>query len=58
MKRHVLIYGLVGGALILLLKLTEYRFLVIEHSIEIYGALTADLCRSGHLARPQAHQNP
>jgi two-component system, NarL family, response regulator LiaR len=41
MKRHVLIYGLIGGALITVLKLTEYRFLVIEHSIEIYGGLTA-----------------
>jgi NarL family two-component system response regulator LiaR len=41
MKRHVLIYGLVGGILIAVLKWTEYRFLVVEHSIEIYGGLTA-----------------
>ena len=41
MKRHILIYGLVGGLLIFLLKLVEYRFLVIDHSIEIYGALIA-----------------
>jgi DNA-binding CsgD family transcriptional regulator len=41
MKRHVLIYGLVGGILIALLKWTEYRFVVIEHSIEIYGGLIA-----------------
>jgi two-component system, NarL family, response regulator LiaR len=41
MKRHVLIYGLIGGMLIAVLKWTEYRFLVIEHSIEIYGGLTA-----------------
>ena len=41
MKRHILIYGLVGGLLIVLLKLIEYRFLVIEHSIEIYGGLVA-----------------
>jgi len=41
LKRHVLIYGLIGGILITLLKWTEYRFLVIEHSIEIYGGLTA-----------------
>jgi NarL family two-component system response regulator LiaR len=41
MKRHVLIYGLVGGILIAVLKWTEYRFLVIEHSIEIYGGPTA-----------------
>jgi two-component system, NarL family, response regulator LiaR len=41
MKRHVLIYGLIGGILITLLKWTEYRYLVIEHSFEIYGGLTA-----------------
>lgn len=41
MKRHILLYGLVGGLLIVLLKVVEYRFLVIEHSIEIYGGLIA-----------------
>ena len=41
MKRHVLIYGLIGGILIAVLKWTEYQFLVIDHSIEIYGGLTA-----------------
>ncbi len=41
MKRHVLIYGLIGGVLIAALKWTEYRFLVVEHSIEIYGGLIA-----------------
>ena len=41
MKRHALIYGLIGGSLIALLKWTEYRFLVIEHSFEIYGGLVA-----------------
>jgi NarL family two-component system response regulator LiaR len=41
MKRHVLIYGFVGGILIALLKWTEYRFLVVEHSLEIYGGLIA-----------------
>jgi len=35
------IYGLSGGVFIVLLKLTEYRFLVVEHSIEIYGGLIA-----------------
>ena len=40
MKQHVLL-GLIGGVLIALLKWTEYRFLVIDHSIEIYGGLTA-----------------
>ena len=41
--RDILIYGLSGGVLIVLLKLTEYRFLVVEHSIEIYVALIAAL---------------
>ena len=41
MKRHFLIYGLIGGVLIALLKWTEYRFLVLEHSLEIYGGLVA-----------------
>jgi two-component system, NarL family, response regulator LiaR len=41
--RDILIYGLSGGVLIVLLKLTEYRFLVVEHSIEIYVVLIAAL---------------
>jgi len=41
MKRHVILYGLIAGILIAALKWAEYRFLVIEHSIEIYGGLIA-----------------
>ena len=41
--RDILLYGLCGGVLIAVLKLTEYRFLVVEHSVEIYGALVAAL---------------
>ena len=41
MKRHVLILGLVGGVLIAILRWSEYQFLVIEHSLEIYGAIVA-----------------
>jgi len=41
MKKHILIYGACGGLLILLLKLIEYRFLVVERSLEIYGGLVA-----------------
>ena len=45
MKKQILIYGLIyglcGGLLIAALKLIEYRFVVVEHSIEIYGGLTA-----------------
>ena len=40
---HTLIYGLCGGVLIVVLRLIEFRFLVIEHSIEIYGGLIAAL---------------
>jgi DNA-binding CsgD family transcriptional regulator len=40
-KKTVLVYGLLGGLLIALLKTVEYRFLVIEHSLEIYGGLVA-----------------
>ena len=43
MKRHVLIFGVVGGLLIFTLQYTEYRFVVIEHSVELYGALIAIL---------------
>ena len=46
MKKHLLIYGVCGGLLILLLRLIEYRFLVIERSVEIYGALIALLFAS------------
>lgn len=38
---HGLIYGLTGGALIAVLKVIEFRFLVVEHSFEIYGGLIA-----------------
>jgi DNA-binding CsgD family transcriptional regulator len=40
---HILVYGLCGGILIVVLKLIEFRFLVREHSIEIYGGLIAAL---------------
>ncbi len=43
MKRHVLIFGVVGGLLIAILQYTEYRFVVIEHSVELYGVLIAIL---------------
>lgn len=39
--RHIILFGLVGGIVVTLLKWTEYRYLVVEHSIEIYGGLTA-----------------
>jgi ATP/maltotriose-dependent transcriptional regulator MalT len=44
--RDVLLYGVCGGVLIAVLKLTEYRFLVVEYSVEIYVALVAALFAS------------
>ena len=43
MWKPVLLYGFVGGALIAVLKLTEYRWLVVQHSIEIYGGIVATI---------------
>jgi DNA-binding CsgD family transcriptional regulator len=43
MKRTIVIYGLLGGAFILALRLMEYRYLVVEHSLEIYGGMVAAL---------------
>jgi DNA-binding CsgD family transcriptional regulator len=42
-KRTVLLFGLVGGLIIVALKMAEYRFLVVEHSLEIYGVIVAGL---------------
>jgi len=41
MRKHVLLYGLLCGVLIAGLKFIEYRWLVVEHSIEIYAGLIA-----------------
>ena len=41
MKRHVLILGTVGGILIAVLRYTEYEFVVIQNSFEIYAAIVA-----------------
>lgn len=41
MRKTVLVYGLLGGVLIAALKVIEYRFLVLEHSLEIYGGIVA-----------------
>jgi DNA-binding CsgD family transcriptional regulator len=43
MWKPVLLYGVVGGVLIAVLKLTEYRWLVVQHSIEIYGGIVATI---------------
>lgn len=41
MRKHILLYGVLAGVLIAGLKLIEYRWLVLEHSVEIYGGLVA-----------------
>ncbi len=43
MKHQILIFGAIGGLLITLLKWSEYRFLVVEHSFAIYGGLVAGI---------------
>jgi DNA-binding CsgD family transcriptional regulator len=41
MRRTVILYGILGGVLIAGLKLIEYRYLLVEHSFEVYGGLVA-----------------
>ncbi len=41
MTKTVLLYGLLGGVLIVVLKVVEYRYLVLAHSLEIYGGIVA-----------------
>ena len=41
LARHVIAYGVIGGLAIAALRAIEYRWIVVEHSIEIYGALVA-----------------
>jgi DNA-binding CsgD family transcriptional regulator len=41
MKREILLYGIVGGVLIAVLRWIDYRFLIMEHSIELYGGFVA-----------------
>jgi DNA-binding CsgD family transcriptional regulator len=37
------VYGLLGGGVIATLQLIQFRFLVADHAVEIYGALVAAL---------------
>ena len=46
MKRTVVIYGLIGAAFLAVLQFIQYRFLLLEHSFEIYGGLVAVLFAS------------
>jgi NarL family two-component system response regulator LiaR len=40
-RRTVLVYGVLAGVVIALLQAIRFRFLVLEHAVEIYGALVA-----------------
>jgi ATP/maltotriose-dependent transcriptional regulator MalT len=41
MKKHVLTFGIIGGLLITVLQWSQYQFMVMEHSVEVYGAVIA-----------------
>lgn len=41
MKKLLLAYGLVAGLLIAGLRYAEYRFLVLDHALDLYGGLVA-----------------
>ena len=46
MRKTVLAYGLLGGVVVVALRLVEYRFLVVEHALEVYGGVVALLFTS------------
>lgn len=60
MRKQVLLFGVLGGLLVVLLRLAEYRWLVMTHAFEIYGALVAlifvalGLWLGRRLTRPKA----
>ncbi len=43
MRKQVLIFGVVGGVLVTLLQWTEFHFVVLQHSVAVYGVLIAIL---------------
>lgn len=43
MKKLLLVYGLVAGLLIAGLRYVEYRFLVLDHALDLYGGVIAVL---------------
>ena len=56
--RDILLYGFCGGLLITVLKLTEYRFLVLELGLDLWRPDRFDICRAGYLAGTDADPNP
>jgi DNA-binding CsgD family transcriptional regulator len=43
MTRGLLLYGAAGGVVIAGLRFVDYRFMVVEHSLAIYGGIIAVL---------------
>lgn len=43
MRRHILLYGVVGGLAITVLQLIQYKWLILAHSAEVYAALVGVL---------------
>jgi DNA-binding CsgD family transcriptional regulator len=41
--KTVVIYGIASGLLVALLRFVDYRFIVVEHSVQIYGLIIAGL---------------
>ena len=41
MVKTIVLYGIGGGLLIATMRAVEYRWLVLEHSLEIYGGIVA-----------------
>jgi NarL family two-component system response regulator LiaR len=39
--KTIVLYGISGGLLIAAMRAVEYRWLVLEHSLEIYGGIVA-----------------
>lgn len=39
--KHLVIYGVCGGLLIVAMQFAEYRFLLVRHSVEVYAAIVA-----------------
>ena len=43
MRKTVLLYGLLAGVVIAALQFMQYRLLIVDHAVELYGALVAVL---------------
>ena len=46
MRKEIILLGVVGGLLAAVLQFVQYRFLLVEHSVEVYGAIVAAIFAS------------